>query len=66
MSLSKLENINFDWAVKIEKKLDETYDIAKKNSAEIEMLKELLYKSLKNDKKQSKEEYFKMLKKQRK
>ena len=66
MSLSKLENINFDWAVKIEKKLDETYDIAKKNSAEIEMLKELLYKSLKDDKKQSKEEYFKMLKKQRK
>ena len=61
MSLSKLENINFDWAVKIEKKLDETYDIAKKNSAEIEMLKELLYKSLKNDKKQSKEEYFKSL-----
>lgn len=66
MSLSKLENINFDWAVKIEKKLDETYDMAKKNSAEIEMLKELLYKSLKDDKKQSKEEYFKMLKKQRK
>ena len=66
MSISKLENIDFDWAVKIEKKLDETYDIAKKNSAEIEMLKELLYKSLKDDKKQSKEEYFKMLKKQRK
>ena len=65
-SISKLENIDFDWAVKIEKKLDETYDMAKKNSAEIEILKELLYKSLKNDKKQSKEEYFENIKKLKK
>lgn len=60
-SLSKLEDRDFEWKVSIEKKLNDTYDITKKNSEEIEMLKTLLYKSIKGDKKQSKEEYFKSL-----
>lgn len=62
-SLSKLEDKDFEWKVNIEKKLNETYDMTKKNSEEIEMLKNLLYQSIKNDKKLSKEEYFKAIKK---
>ena len=37
--------------------------MTKRNSEEIEMLKTLLYKTIKADKKGSKEEYFKSLKK---
>ena len=63
-SLSKLEDKDFEWRVNIEKKLNDTYDMTKRNSEEIEMLKTLLYKTIKADKKGSKEEYFKSLKKQ--
>ena len=62
-SLSKLEDKDFEWRVNIEKKLNDTYDMTKRNSEEIEMLKTLLYKTNKADKKGSKEEYFKSLKK---
>lgn len=62
-SLSKLEDKDFEWRVNIEKKLNDTYDMTKRNSEEIEMLKTLLYKTIKADKKCSKEEYFKSLKK---
>lgn len=62
-SLSKLEDKDFEWRVNIEKKLNDTYDMTKRNSEEIEMLKTLLYKTIKADKKGSKEEYFKSLKK---
>ena len=57
-SVSKLESKDFEWRVKIEERIKESIDTGKKNSEDIELLKDIVFGQYKLNQQLSKEEFY--------
>ena len=62
VSLSKLENKEFQWKIDIENRIKKTEEIANANEKDIEIIKDIIYKALVEGKKVSEETLIKRLK----